>query len=82
MCLCAALKQLVFLVEVLVHCCSLWGTITSINITSQVIKRNLRLFLLTKCGLGNSVGIANDYGLDGPGSDPSRCADMSRSHVI
>ena len=23
------------------------------------------------CGLGSSVGIATDYGLDGPGSNPS-----------
>ena len=24
------------------------------------------------CGLGSSVGIATEYGLDGPGSNPSR----------
>jgi len=24
------------------------------------------------CGLGSSVGIATDYGLDGPGSKPGR----------
>ena len=27
--------------------------------------------LLNFCGLGSSVGIATDYGLDGPGSSPS-----------
>jgi hypothetical protein len=25
----------------------------------------------SKCGLGSSVGIATDYGLDGPGSNPN-----------
>ena len=25
---------------------------------------------LVKCGPGSSVGIVNDYGLDGPGSNP------------
>ena len=25
---------------------------------------------LTNCGPGSSVGIATDYGLDGPGSNP------------
>ena len=82
-CLYAALKHLFFPAEVLVHCCSMWGTITSINVTrSQVIKRNLRMLLLTNCGPGSSVGIATDYRLDGPGSNPSRCADMLRSHLI
>ena len=28
------------------------------------------LLLLSMCGLGSSVGIATDYGLDGPGSNP------------
>jgi len=27
-------------------------------------------YLHTRCGPGSSVGIATDYGLDGPGSDP------------
>ena len=30
----------------------------------------LPLPLLAKCGPGSSVGIATDYGLDGPGSNP------------
>jgi len=29
-----------------------------------------RTTLLILCGPGSSVGIANDYGLDGPGSNP------------
>jgi len=31
---------------------------------------NIKL-LLYNCGPGSSVGIATDYGLDGPGSNPS-----------
>ena len=27
-------------------------------------------FIAAGCGPGSSVGIANDYGLDGPGSNP------------
>jgi hypothetical protein len=30
------------------------------------------LFYCKKCGSGSSVGIATDYGLDGPGSNPGR----------
>jgi len=30
----------------------------------------LSTLFLVKCGPGNSVGIATDYGLDGPGSNP------------
>ena len=28
------------------------------------------IFSIKKCGLGSSVGIATDYGLEGPGSNP------------
>ena len=31
---------------------------------------NLKLVLFLSCGPGSSVGIATDYGLDGPGSNP------------
>jgi len=33
-------------------------------------KVDLSLYLLKHRGPGSSVGIANDYGLDGPGSNP------------
>ena len=33
---------------------------------------NLRYVLHLKCGPGSLVGIATDYGLDGPGSNPGR----------
>ena len=33
----------------------------------------LKLLYMTKGGPGSSVGIATDYGLDGPGSNP--CGD-------
>ena len=29
------------------------------------------IYIYIICGSGSSVGVANDYGLDGPGSNPS-----------
>jgi len=46
----------------------------SYQINTWPIKEALRLFLTNHysfhCGPGSSVGIATDYGLDGPGSNP------------
>jgi len=36
---------------------------------SQIIVNNI-LLLTIECGPGSSVGIATDYGLEGPGSTP------------
>ena len=47
--------------------------------STQVLVHSKKLFCLSVClsvcivvlfGLGSSVGIATDYGLDGPGSNP------------
>ena len=35
-----------------------------------VILREFYICTLPSCGPGSSVGIATDYGLDGPGSNP------------
>ena len=31
---------------------------------------SLNCIIINSCGLGSSVGLATDYGLDGPGSNP------------
>jgi len=37
-----------------------------------LIKFDIEKFYTYHCGPGSSVGIATDYGLDGPGSNPGR----------
>ena len=44
------------------------ATETGIYVYSNVII--LVNYIFTECGPGSSVGIATDYGLDGPGSNP------------
>jgi len=39
------------------------------RIIISIFSDNIKLWL---CGPGSSVGIATDYGLDGPGSNPDR----------
>jgi hypothetical protein len=40
---------------------------------------NYCMFLLTLCGPGSSVGIATDYGLDGPGIEYRWGCDFSQT---
>ena len=38
-----------------------------VGLSAVYLRRHFTVF---KCGPGSSVGIATDYGLDGPGSNP------------
>ena len=44
-------------------------TVTVVTATKGT-KKKLTLLYVQICGPGSSVGIATDYGLDGPGSNP------------
>ena len=52
--------------------CSVWGGrgVSISSIGSNQSSLSLLLDYFVNCGPGSSVGIATDYGLDGPGSNP------------
>ena len=69
--------------EVLRHCLSFFRlrfSIHSITLTAGIPLMYLQYSLLI-CGPGSSVGIATDYGLDGPGSNPVRLRPRRRKVV-
>ena len=55
------------------HACFFWKVATAVF--------NYPYVLYTECGPGTSVGIATDYGLDGPGSNPGEDEIFSPSRL-
>jgi len=48
-------------------------------VTSQKNEDLFLVFSILARGPGSSVGIATDYGMDGPGSNPATCCAASQS---